>query len=352
MAASLNFDSAYRALKRPERVPVYYLTGDEELLKEEIIDLILDGAVDAASRDFNFDVRTAGDLDGESLHSLIETPPMLAERRVVLVKNIEQWRKNAKVWEVVYNYLESPSPSTVLILTHGQGQQPLKDIVRCAAHIALEPLDHERQLRWIKVRTERAGFGLENEAAIHLLHVVGSDLSVLAMEIDKLAAIATEGEELDASAVADLIGVRHGETQHDWIEAVLIRDTPRAVGILSTVLAGVGVTGVRLIATLGSGLVGVRLARALLDDGKSPARIEGMIRKIVQSARVGWTFREWNDPYALFARAAQLWTTREVDDALLAAYECDKTLKSTTVSDERGTITEMLLKMSRIEVAA
>jgi len=352
MAASLTFDSAYRALKRQAPAPVYYLTGDEDLLKEEIIDLILSSTVDAASRDFNFDVRLAGDLDGESLHSLVETPPMLAEQRVVVVKNVEQWRKNAKVWQVVYKYLENPSLSTVLVLTHGPGQKPIGDIARRAAHVAFEPLDHQRQLRWIKVRTERAGFGLEEKAAEHLLRVVGSDLCMLATEIDKLAAIATDGETVDASAVADLIGVRHGETLHDWIEAVLIRDTPRAVGILDFVLAGAGVTGVRLIATLGTGLVGVRLARALLDDGKPAARIEGMIRKTVQSAKTGWTFRDWNDPFALLARAAGAWTTREIDDALLAAYECDVALKSTTVSDVRGTITEMLLKMSRLEVAA
>src|SRR5210317_1944643 len=101
MAASLTFDSAYRALKRQAPDPVYYLTGDEDLLKEEIIELIINSTVEAASRDFNFDVRRAADLDGESLHSLVETPPMLAEQRVVVVKNIEQWRKNAKVWQVV-----------------------------------------------------------------------------------------------------------------------------------------------------------------------------------------------------------------------------------------------------------
>ena len=49
MAASLTFDSAYRALKRQEPAPVYYLTGDEDLLKEEIIELVISSAVDAAS---------------------------------------------------------------------------------------------------------------------------------------------------------------------------------------------------------------------------------------------------------------------------------------------------------------
>lgn len=351
MAASLNFDSAYRALKRHAPEPVYYLTGGEELLKEEIIDLILDQAVDAAGRDFNFDLRSAGDLDGERLHSLVETPPILAERRVVVVKNLEQWRKNAKVWQVVHKYIENPSPTTILVLTHGSDEKPIKDIAKHSVHVTLEPLDHQRKLRWIKLRTARAGFGLAEGAAEHLLNVVGSDLAALATEIDKLAAISTDGEIVDKTVVADLVGVRFGETQYDWIEAVLTRDTPRAVGMLDRVLCGAGVTGVRLTATLGTGLVGVRLARAFLDDGAPAARVEGMIRKTIQSAKTGWTFREWNDPFALLARAAGFWTTPEVDDAIRAAYHCDIALKSTTVSDARGTITDMLLAISRIEVA-
>jgi len=352
MAASLDFDSAYRALKREAPAPVYYLTGDEELLKEEIIDLVLAATVDPASQDFNFDVRMAGDLDGESFHSLVETPPMLAERRVVVVKNIELWRKNAKVWKVVHSYLEHPSHSTVLVITHGREQKPLREIVSRAVHVALEPLNHKRQLRWIKLRAERSGFELRDDAAEHLLKVVGGDLSLLAAEVDKVASIAADGELVGVDEIVNLVGVRHGETLHDWIEAVLLRDIPRAVSILPTVLAASGVTGVRIIATLGTGLIGVRLARAYLDDGNSPARIEGTIRKAVQRAKTGWMFRDAKDPYGLWARAAGVWNAREIDAALRAAYECDKALKSTTVSDERGKIMEMVLKMSRIEVAA
>jgi hypothetical protein len=58
------------------------------------------------------------------------------ERRVVVVKNIEMWRKNAKVWKVVFSYLEHPSLSTVLVITHGREQQPMrervKEICRCS----------------------------------------------------------------------------------------------------------------------------------------------------------------------------------------------------------------------------
>jgi DNA polymerase-3 subunit delta len=276
---------------------------------------------------------------------------MLAERRVVVVKNIEMWRKNAKVWKVVHSYLDHPSQSTVLVITHGQEQKPLREIAKKAVHVSLEPLNHKRQLRWIKVRAERAGFEFSEDAAEHLLKVVGGNLSALAAEIEKVAAIATNGEPVNTRSIAELVGVRHGETQHDWVEAVLLRDTPRAAAMLPSVLAASGVSGVRLVAALGTGLIGIRLARAYVDDGNPNARIEGTIRKAVQRAKIGWMFRDTKDPYAVWARAATLWGTREIDEALRAAYECDKALKSTTVSDERGTLTEMLLKMSRIEVA-
>lgn len=352
MAATLSFNSAYRALKKHGPAPVYYLSGVEDVLKDEIIELVLDAAVEEASRDFNLDVRNAGDLTGESFNALVETPPMLAEKRVVIVKGIEQWRKNAKVWEVVERYLKIPSPTTVLVLTHGADQKINKEIAKQATHVLLESLDPERQRRWIAVRAERAGFAFTEDAVEHLLSTIGPDLSSLATEIVKLAAISSEGESLDADKVAELVGVRRGETLHDWVHAVLRHDTVRATAMLDTVLSASGVTGVRLVNVLGTGLIGVRLARELADEGASAARVESSIKGILKRTRLTWTLRDWNNPARLWARVAESWTTAEIDVALRTAYECDKALKSTTVSDEHGTLMEMLLRMSRIEVAA
>src|SRR5256885_12964307 len=94
---SLTLEAAYRTLKRGEPAPVYYLTGDADVLKDELAAAIVRAAVDEASRDFNVDIRSAGDLDGESLHALVETPPMLAQRPAVGLKNLDHWRANARV---------------------------------------------------------------------------------------------------------------------------------------------------------------------------------------------------------------------------------------------------------------
>src|SRR3972149_325165 len=128
-------EAVYRTLKRGEPASVYYLTGDADVLKEELVKEIIRVAVGDAGRDFNLDVRSAGEVDGEAVHALVETPPMLAERRAVGVKNVEQWRANAAVWQVLFRYLERPSPSTVLVLTQGSGEKTQARIASLAAHV-------------------------------------------------------------------------------------------------------------------------------------------------------------------------------------------------------------------------
>lgn len=351
MAAALSFDSAYRALKRGSIAPVYYLTGDEDMLKEELVDLVVNQAVDPASRDFNLDVRSAADLNGESFHTLVETPPMLAERRAVVVNNIGQWRRNAKVWQVVYRYVEHASPTTVLVLVSGSGDKPDKRLAQAATHVVADPLNPDRLRRWIGVRAKRSGFEMTEDAAQHLLKAVGSDLSGLAMELDKLAAIARPDTPVDTASVAQLVGIRRGETLQDWVDAVLLRDIPRAVDMLEPVMSAAGVTGVRMLIALGSGLVGVRLARAMLDDGVPQGRLRGALWDTIKASRpAGLT--SWKDAAQLWPRAAAKWSGTEIEQALRSAYECDRSLKSTKLSDARGTILDLLLGLSSFAEAA
>jgi len=350
MAASLNFDSAYRQIRRGELAPVYYLTGDEDVLKDELVSLMLEQAVDPASRDFNLDVRSAGDLDGESLHALVETPPMLAERRVVVIKALEQWRRNARVWKVLERYVANPSPTTMLVLVHGAGQKPHADLARKAVQIVVGGLDPKRLARWVKLRAERAGFAIEPEAIAHLMGALGSELSQLAMEIEKLAAAASE-LPMGVEDVANLVGVRRGETAHDWVGAVLERDIPRALGMLENVLSASGVNGVRLVAGFGTALVGVRLARALLDTGTSARRVEQAVLQHIKQARPAG-LGSWQAEAARWAAAARNWAAEDIDRALRSAYDADRALKSTTISDEVGTLSDMLLVMSARRAAA
>ncbi len=351
MAGALTFDAAYRAIKRGELARVYYLTGPEDVLKDELVSVITDQALDPGARDFNLDVRAAGQVDGERLHALVETPPMLAAGRVVVIRALEQWRKNARVWQILERYLDRPSPTTVLVLTHAAGEKPLPAVARRSTHVEVAALAPDRLRRWLARCAERAGLTLDEEGAAHLIRAVGTDLAHLGLEIEKLAAAASGNGPVGAAEVAELVGVRRGETPDDWVSAVLEGDRPRAVGMLDTVLAGSGVSGVRLVMSLGTALVGVRHARALLDAGMSPGRVERAVFDAMRQTRPAG-LGSWRDEAARWTRAAARWSGPALDRALRGVYDADRALKSTTITGERGILVGLILEAGAEREAA
>lgn len=347
--AVLSPDAVTRQLQRGDAAPVYYLTGDEDVVKDELIETLVAAVLDPASRDFNLDVRSAGDLDGEAFHTLVETMPLLAARRVVVIKNLEQWRKNAGVWDVVRAYVANPAASTVLVLVHGPGEAPDPGLARAAVHVEAVPLSGEALTRWVARRAERAGVRLEPKAVEHLIRAVGSDLGHLGTELEKLASAV--GTDATADDVARLVGVRYGETVADWVAAVLRRDTPRAVSLLEVVLPQAGVTGVRLLTALGTELIGVRLARALADAGLPRGRLHRALIEQLRAARPPG-LGDWDAHVSAWIEATSHWTAVELDRAICAAAEADQALKSTTITDDAGTLRGLLLALGTRQAAA
>jgi DNA polymerase-3 subunit delta len=350
MAAPLSFDTAHRRIRQGEIAPAYYLTGAEDILKDDLVTLLVERVADAATRDFNVDVRQASDLDGESFHALVETPPMLADRRVVIVRNVEQWRKNSKVWQVVERYLDRPSPTTVLVLVLGAEAKLQAGIARMAEHVRVDLLPPDRLEKWVTARATRAGVQLAPSARDHLIEAVGNDLAQLGMELEKLAAAGAQGE-VDAPTVEQFVGIRRGETATDWVAAVLSRDASKATAMLPRVLAASGVTGVRLVGAMGTALVGLRIARSARDNGMSTRSVRADLERQVRAARL-FGIANWKTAANTWVAAAEQWHPDEIDDAIKAAAAADQALKSTTIADEAGILTDFVLTTSIRKAAA
>jgi DNA polymerase-3 subunit delta len=349
--SSVTLEKAYAGLRQGAIATAYCLSGPDDLLKDELVDAITAAVLDPGARDFNLDVRAAADLDGEGVHTLVETPPMLAERRVVVVRGIDQWRKNAKVWEVLARYLEHPSPTTVLVLTHGGDDAPDPRAVHGCEHVEVGPLKPAQAARWLHRQAERVRLTLAEGVAEHLLVCVGGDLGSARQEMAKLAATLPEGSAVTMADVGALVGVRRGETVPDWVDAVLRRDHRQALDLLEVVLRQGSVTGVQLVMALGTALVGVRMARALLDAGTPAGRLRNAVFDRMKVARPAG-LRRWGEEAATWAEAAAAWPAADLDRAIAAAAEADRRLKSTTISDERGVLITMLLTLVPSRAAA
>jgi DNA polymerase III subunit delta len=337
-------DALLRSLPKGELAPVYYLHGPEDILKDEAVQAIVDRALEPGLRDFNFDQRSAGQLDPEAIFSLCTTLPMMADRRVVVLRDVEGWKRRPKTRAAFLKYLERPAPETIVILVQGAAEEGEdKDLARGAYAVACEPLPAERTRRWVLRRAGKLGVTLEDAATDHLLAATGNDLGALSAELQKLAALPA-GTPLTADQVGAIVGIRHGETIYDWRDAVLDGVAGRAAAMIGPLLDQPGVTAVRLLTLLGTTLIGVGLARAHHDRRVRGGGLERLLLEKLRQLRL-FGLPEWKAESARWARWAGEWPTPRVRRGLRAARDADQALKNTTISDERGILTDLVLRL-------
>src|SRR5213593_2836714 len=351
---ALTFDALLRSLKqggrdergagKGEAAPdaVYYLHGDEYVLKDEAVQALVDRVLDAGARDFNFDQRSAGELDAEAFHSLVNTPPLLAAVRVVVLRGVENVRKTSKVRQALVRYLQAPNPTTLLILVQGAGEPPDAELARSATTVAIEPLPAPRVHKWVAHRAKQLQLTLEPDAAELLVQTVGNDLGALAGELEKLAAVVagrTSGGGATREDVAALVGARPGQTLQDLIDAALERRAAAAARLIEPVLEQAGMTGVRILTALG---------RAELDRGTPPGRLAAALLGQLRAARP-FGLGSWEQTAARWASWATHWSAASLRAALRLALDADRALKSTTLTDERGILVQLVLALGVLQ---
>lgn len=344
-------DAFLRSLPKGDLAPAYYFHGPEDLLKDEALRALLDRVLDPSLRDFNLDQQGAGQLDADTLFALCTTLPMMADRRVVVVREVEALKRRPKVRGALLEYLARPAPDTVLVLIQGANEASEdKEIARLAVAVACEPLPEDRVLKWLERRARGRGLQLPEDAARHLVRAVGGELAPLAAEVDKLAALPAD-EPLTVERVGELVGVRHGETIFDWRDAVMEDRVAPAVGLIGRLLDQPGNSGVKLAAVLGTTLVGVGVARSYLDRRLRGRALDEAVFRAIQRCRV-FGLLSWSEEKTRWIRWAPTWPAERVTGALRAVLAADTALKGTSISDERGILTDLVLRMATSAKAA
>ena len=102
-------------IKRRSFDGAYFNTGEDDYQKDDAARQLVEAALDPASRDFNLDTRRSSELDPEALGVLLSTPPMMAERRVIVLRDVGTLRKEAR--RALDQYLNKPASDLLLIMT-------------------------------------------------------------------------------------------------------------------------------------------------------------------------------------------------------------------------------------------
>jgi DNA polymerase-3 subunit delta len=313
----------------------YYLYGEDDFLKHDAVQQLIAAAVDPATRDFNFDQRDGASLDAETLGSLLGTPPMMAPRRVVVVRNAPALRKDARA--ALDRYLEAPAPDVLLVLVAPSGDKgkPDKLLSTKTTVVEFEPLTGDRVAKWIAHHAGVLGIRLAPEAADLLQRAVGNDLPSLAAELEKLASFAGT-DEITEDAVTSVVGVRRGETVGDLLDRIATRDAAGALAILPHILTQPKVNGVTVVMALTTQTLALAWGAAV----KGRADYFSLLKE--SKAYPG---RSWGDAVSAWQRASGKWTAAELDGALESLLAADRSLKDTRASSDEQLLATLVLSL-------
>lgn len=336
------------ALKRRSFDGAYYITGEDDYQKDDAVSQLVEAALDQQSRDFNLDIRNGGDLDAETLGSLLSTPPMMAERRIIVIRDAGGLKKDAR--KALDGYLANPAPDVLLLLTAASGAKADPGLSNAARTLQFDQLTGDRLPKWISHHaTSNLGVRITEPAVELLQAAVGSDLHQLAAELDKLASF-TQGGEITEEAVAAIVGVRRGETQADLLDAVADRNVSLALELVPHILSQPKSTAVSVVMALSTQMIAIAWGRAKLDDGVSRSQLTQQYFDLLKETGA-FTGRPWGSAAQVWARAADRWSKDAVDYALDALLDADVALKESKVSSEEQILASVVLSICAAEEA-
>lgn len=217
--------------------PVCLFYGEEDFLIEEGIRELLDEAVPAEHRAFNLDVVQGAEADVRDIVARASAFPLMAERRAVLVRDVD--KLGQKDLELLGSYVEHPSPSTVLILTAVKPDLRRKvfaAVRKAGAAVECKPLSEAQLPAWITRRLQARGLTIDPDACRLLSSLVGRGLRELDQELEKLASYAGGRRELTSDDVAAVVGVSRQYNIFELQRAIAGGDVARAEEILGRML--------------------------------------------------------------------------------------------------------------------
>ena len=228
-ARGITYDDILRDIKARNFAPVYYLMGEEDYYIDRLSDAIVDGVLTEDEKDFNLDIVYGAETDIDKVIELAHAYPMMAERRVVLVREAQAIRS----LEGLEAYLEHLTPSTVLVFCHKHGKlDARKTVSKTLQQVGVvyesKRLFDNQLAPFIARYFGQHKVDIEPQAVQMLAGHVGSDLSRLTTEMDKLLLALNGNRVVGPALVEEQTGLSKDFNDFELMAALAQRNIFRA----------------------------------------------------------------------------------------------------------------------------
>lgn len=325
--------------------PIYFLYGEEEFYLDQLLEAFSE-LLPTHEKDFNFDLLYGQDVNPAKVLGIARSFPMMAERRVLIVRNFLQTGKGA-AGEGDMNdfipYLENPNPSCLLVLFDTgkpAGNTKVGKAISKSPNVGFygfesmpDYLIPEWVISWVKSHHKK---NIDPAAAQLLAQFVGNNLQLLSTEIDKVCTFVDTSENVSEANVKKIIGSYREYTAIELKEAVIKRDLKKALYISEQMLQHSKTdTGelIRLVGFFYSVFVNIWQIRRLADKGNAKQQVQAELG--ISNA---WYFNKlWDD--------ASNFRYSDMPRVFEALLDADKSIKGFSTLDSTSILFLLVKRM-------
>jgi DNA polymerase-3 subunit delta len=213
--------------------PFYWLEGEEDYFIDQLTEAAEKSILKPEEAAFNCTVFYGRDTSWADVLNQCRRYPMFAERQVVILKEAQQLRDIEKLEP----YFEQPLSSTILIIAHKEKKlDNRKKVARLikekGAYVFFKKLSEKDIASWIEQRLAERAYKIAPRALLLMVDHLGSDLSRIAQEIEKLQLNCKPGSVIDEDAIERFVGVNKEFNVFELQTALAQKDFLKAFRII------------------------------------------------------------------------------------------------------------------------
>ena len=232
----MTFEQIITELKKGQYRPVYFLMGEEPYFIDAIADYIAENALPEQEKAFNQAVMYGKDTSVYSVLDAAKRFPMMSQRQVVIVKEAQ----NLKEIDKLQFYVEKPLNSTVLVVCHKDKlDKRLKlykilDKLKDAAVLDSKKLYDHQVPAWIAGYLTERGYSIVPAASALLTEYLGSELSKVANELNKLIiTLPVNEKKITLEHIEENVGISKDYNVFELQKAISNKDVLKANRIIN-----------------------------------------------------------------------------------------------------------------------
>lgn len=232
----MTFAEIKKGILKKNYSPIYFLCGEEPFFIDRLTSLIENNVLAEEEKIFNQTVFYGNDVTMSTVTDAARRFPVMSERQVVIVREAQ----NIRDFDNLLPYIDHFQPSTILLLAYKNKKPDKRKAVfkklgstpHCIYFESAKLYD-DKIPEWIMGYCKEKSYGITTRAAGILAECLGTDLSRVVNEIDKLILLLPKGGEIQESLVEEHTGISKEFNNFELLNAIIYKNYLKANRIVN-----------------------------------------------------------------------------------------------------------------------